>query len=93
MEGGRRSLFYHPKGTILEEFLFITRQGGEGSGVELLVKTSLAHGGGESLSQRHHQSEHFRGLLRHHGHLSSVVAAGQSLDDGSHDRLERERER
>ena len=28
MEGGRRSLFYHPKGTILEEFLFITRQGG-----------------------------------------------------------------
>ena len=57
MEGGRRSLFYHPKGTILEEFLFITRQGR----AELLVETSLAHGGGESLGQRDDQAEHFTG--------------------------------
>ena len=87
-------MFYHPKGTILEEFLFITRQGRvSGLALQLSVQTSLAHRGGESLGQRHHQSEHFSGLLGHHIHLGSVVAAGQALDDGSHDRLEREGER
>merc|ERR550532_1737135 len=66
---------------------------GLGSSSSSLVETPLAHGCSESLGQRDDQSEHFRGLLGHHGHLGAVIAACQTLDDGSHDGLQGERER
>ena len=94
MEGGREVvLVLSPKRNNTGRISVYHKTGrGLGSGSELSVQASLAHGGGESLGQRYHQAEHLCGLLGHHIDLSSVIAAGQSLDDGSHDRLRRERD-
>ena len=78
------SLFYHPKGTILEEFLL--SQDMLSTRVWLL-ETSLAHGGSEGLGQGDHQTEDFTGLLGHHVDLGPVIAAGEALNDSSHDGL------